>query len=151
MAVPRVQKNKHFRGSNPWKLTKLEYDFCHEYILTREGLAAMEKAGYKGATTPTHLLNRPKVKNYLYHLMKPLEDKAIWTAQEKIKQLKYIADGCVEGKADKEGLMSPQPAIAAIAEANKMQGHYAPAETKTTHALDPQQFKDMCKQYEQPY
>lgn len=93
-----------------------------------KGMSASEAyvaAGYsESRSAASRLSTNVNVKRRVADIQAKVSDKAEWTAADRLKSLKTIHDGHL----DKD----PRVSIAAIAEANKMQGSHAPA--KLQHA-----------------
>lgn len=81
---------------------------------------AYEAAGYKPHRQAAHrLLTNVDVRKRVSELQGGVAEKAEWTAADRLKTLAEIVEGFAKD--------DPRVAIAAIAEANKMQGSHAPA------------------------
>lgn len=88
---------------------------------------AYTAAGYKGdRTAASRLSTNVNVSQRVAEIQGRVAEKAEWTAAERLLALKTIFD-----KVAKD---DPRVAISAIAEANKMQGSYAPAKREITGA-----------------
>lgn len=86
---------------------------------------AYQAAGFRPHRGNAHRLStNESVKRRVTEIVGRTSEKAEWTAADRLKSLKTIHDG----QLDKD----PRVSIAAIAEANKMQGSHAPA--KLQHA-----------------
>ncbi|MDQ0320038.1 phage terminase small subunit [Pararhizobium capsulatum DSM 1112] len=78
------------------------------------------EAGYKGdRTAASRLSTNVNIASRVDQIKNRVAEKAEWTAADRLSALKTIFDGHAEKDA--------RVAISAIAEANKMQGSYAPA------------------------
>lgn len=77
--------------------------------------------------------------------MEKLEISAEW----KMQQLKELIEGCMNGQAS-EAKLHPSGVIGAIAELNKMQGHYAPEKREITHD-GPTKATELTNEYERDY
>lgn len=81
---------------------------------------AYTQAGFRPHRGNAHRLStNESVKRRIIELQGRVAEKAEWTAADRLRGLKTIYDA-TEGK-------DPRTAIAAISEANKMQGSHAPA------------------------
>lgn len=81
---------------------------------------AYEAAGYKPSrSAASRLSTNVNVVARAAEIQVRVSEKAEWSAADRLKSLKRILDATEEG--------DPRTAIAAIAEANKMQGSLAPA------------------------
>lgn len=86
---------------------------------------AYQAAGFRPHRGNAHRLStNESVKRRVTEIVGRTSEKAEWTAADRLKSLKTIHDGQLE--------KDPRVSIAAIAEANKMQGSHAPA--KLQHA-----------------
>lgn len=86
---------------------------------------AYADAGYKGdRTAASRLSTNVNIGRRVDEIKSRVAEKAEWTAADRLSALKDIFDR--ESKDD------PRTAIAAIAEANKMQGSYAPEKRELT-------------------
>lgn len=81
---------------------------------------AYQQAGFRPHRGNAHRLStNESIKRRVAEIVGKVSDKAEWTAADRLRGLKTIYDA-TEGK-------DPRTAIAALAEANKMQGSYAPS------------------------
>lgn len=81
---------------------------------------AYQLAGYaENRGNAARLKANERIRKRVEDILGRVADKAEWTAADRLKGLKRIYDAT----ADKD----PRTAIAALSEANKMQGSYAPA------------------------
>lgn len=87
---------------------------------------AMEAAGYSDPRNSTRLTKNDEIARRVAEIKARAADKAEWTAADRLLALKSIYDA--SAKDDR------RTAISAIAEANKMQGSYAPAKHQHTGA-----------------
>lgn len=86
---------------------------------------AYAQAGYKASrSAASRLSTNVNIEARVAELVERISEKAEWTAADRLASLKTIHDA--QAKAD------PRVAIAAIAEANKMQGSHAPAKTEVS-------------------
>lgn len=85
---------------------------------------AQKIAGYsKNHGNATRLKSNEVIKNRVEEIRGRVSEKAEWSAAERLEALKRIA---TSGEQDNDR----RAAIAAIAEANKMQGSHAPSKTE---------------------
>lgn len=103
--------------------------FCRNRVYQQMAIgAAYRAAGYKGGkggkANATRLSQRPEIVARIAELQVKLEEKTGWTAEKRLKTLEDIA-----GRNERK---DPKTTISAIAEANKMQGSYAPAKSEVT-------------------
>lgn len=81
---------------------------------------AYAKAGFKPHRQNAHrLMTKDDIQRRVEELTEKAADKAEWTAADRLVSLKSIFD--------REAEKDPRTGISAIAEANKMQGSYAPS------------------------
>jgi phage terminase small subunit len=86
---------------------------------------AYQLAGYaENRGNAARLKANERIRKRVEDILGRMADKAEWTAADRLRSLKRIHEA-TEGK-------DPRTAIAALAEANKMQGSYAP--TKHAHS-----------------
>lgn len=89
---------------------------------------AYQAAGYNEHRGNAHRLStKESVRSRVTEIQARVADKAEWTAADRLRSLRAIHDAT----SDKE----PRTAIAALAEANKMQGSYAPAKVQHSGAI----------------
>lgn len=103
-----------------------------------KGLSAAEaytKAGYQGdRTAASRLSTNVNVQRRVEEVKNRVAEKAEWTAAERLSSLRAIHDASLGNDR--------RTAIAAISEANKMQGSYAPAKTELGEPGDWKQAED---------
>jgi phage terminase small subunit len=86
---------------------------------------AYAAAGYKGdRTAASRLSTNVNVSQRVGEIKSRVAEKAEWTAADRLSALKSIFD--------REAEKDARVAISAIAEANKMQGSYAPSKSELT-------------------
>lgn len=123
----RVIKN----DTNPYTTLSIK-EVCFLRALLKHngnaGKAAVEvNCKYRsGDQIAKRILAKPAAQQYLSIENEKLSLDARWEFEEKIRMLKKIAVTAVPEEATRIKDMAPEHAIRAIAEANKMQGHYAP-------------------------
>lgn len=120
-----------------FSLTEKETKFVFNYLTNGENASkAMLDAGYSASSAYKNswmIINKPKIKNEIERLrpkiMEQMEkiatEEVLITAQWKMEMLKETAERCLRGDASKDCLLHPAGVIGAIAELNKMQGHYS--------------------------
>jgi phage terminase small subunit len=112
------------------KLTTRQLAFCESYLVSRDKRAAALAAGYSGKnidSASSQILHNALVQDYLCgritKLIKQAGKKTELAYADKIETLATIINrGNLQGAA-------PSVVIAAINEANRMQGHHAPAQS----------------------
>jgi len=96
---------------------------------------AYSQAGYKGdRTAASRLSTNVNITRRVDEIKNRVAEKAEWSAADRLLSLKAIHDAST--KDDR------RTAIAAIAEANKMQGSYAPTKTENGEPGDWKQAED---------
>lgn len=101
--------------------------FCQLVASGKTATAAYIEAGFAANdsnASRTRLL--PKIDARIREILEAVGEKAEWTAADRLQSLKRIHDVSIKGR--------PRVAIAAIAEANKMQGSYPPQKHELTGA-----------------
>lgn len=84
---------------------------------------AYVQAGYNPSPSNAHRLkNNEKVKARVTEIVSNISEKAEWDAAKRLKMLADIAE--------RNHKVDARVTVSAIAEANKMQGSYAPAKTQ---------------------
>lgn len=76
-------------------LTPKQDAFCHEYIKDSNGKQAAIRAGYTGASAEveaSRLLRIPKVKARVEELRKPIQEAALLTLEDHVKELALLRD-----------------------------------------------------------
>lgn len=116
--------------SNDKKLTAKQKLFCKAYLANGYNASqAALTAGYSKTAVGEighENLKKLQIKEYIAKRMDKIEEKLDITFEWKARMLKECADKCMQGEADKDGKVHPSGVIGAIAELNKMQGHYEP-------------------------
>lgn len=101
--------------------------FAQALAKGRSAAAAYEDAGYKPSrSAASRLSTNVSIRSRADEIAGRAAEKAEWTAADRLKGLKRIFDAT----EDKD----PRTAIAALSEANKMQGSYPPAKHQHTGA-----------------
>lgn len=102
-------------------LTPRQQRFVSEYLIDLNATQAAIRAGYSEKTAAeqaSRLLTNVKVQETIAEARSRIAQKAEWSATDRLLSLKAIHDASMDDDR--------RTAIAAIAEANKMQGSYAP-------------------------
>lgn len=102
-------------------LTPRQQRFVSEYLIDLNATQAAIRAGYSEKTArqvASENLTKPNIAEAIAEARSRLAQKAEWSAVDRLLSLKAIHDASMEDDR--------RTAIAAIAEANKMQGSYAP-------------------------
>ncbi len=110
------------------KLNQREITFVNEYLATGNKRQAAVMAGWKednALAAANRILKKAPAKEYLTREREKAARRIGWEYDAKLKKLKQIALVAVPDRAKKIKDMAPMVAISAIAEANKMQGHYS--------------------------
>lgn len=103
--------------------------FCVAYV--ENGNSAHKAAliaGYSedyAKTNSFKLLRKPNVKAYINKLLEKIDKKIGVSFDYKIQKLKLAVDRALPDDEKSEATINPQIGITAIAELNKMQGHYS--------------------------
>lgn len=103
-------------------LSEKQKRFISEYLIDNNATQAAIRAGYSAKTARSvgsENLTKPDIASAIARKQQSIANKAEWTAAERLLALKGIFD--------KEREKDARIGIAAIAEANKMQGSYAPS------------------------
>jgi len=108
------------------KLSEEQKLFCDNYLVTNDARKASTAAGYLAVNYS--LLSNPSVKDYLKTKRRQLNNSIGLDFWWKAKRLATIVTSVVGNGEDPEAvdLQYANVAINAIAELNKMQGHYSP-------------------------
>lgn len=110
-------------------LSVRELNFLREYMKTKgDASKAAIAVGLKpasGNSVAKRVLSKPMAQKWLASEQEKLSVEARWDFEEKLLQLKKIAKMTVPEHAQTLEEIDAKSAISAIAEANKMQGHYS--------------------------
>lgn len=109
------------------KLTPKQERFVSEYLLDLNATQAAIRAGYSQKTAQeqsSRLLSNVMVAEAVAEAQGRITEIAEWSAADRLRMLADIAEAAIKD--------DPRVAVSAIAEANKMQGSYAPAKTELT-------------------
>lgn len=141
----------------PNGLTIKQTKFCQNYIIPPHNATQTAIfAGYSphiAKTIGSRLKANPKIQAYLKSLQADLESQMTVSYEWKLDKLKRIVEAFIENK---ENLRSNKvnSAIQAIAEMNKMQGHYSPEKHVSVNIkTDPdlQQLENLINQHGKEY
>lgn len=108
-------------------LSEKQKRFVAEYLIDLNATQAAIRAGYSAKTARSvgsENLTKPDIAAAIAKAQARVAEKADWTAADRLQALKTIFDSHAEKDA--------RVAISAIAEANKMQGSYAPQKREHT-------------------
>ncbi|HEV7415020.1 MAG TPA: terminase small subunit [Tianweitania sediminis] len=98
--------------------------FAQELAKGKTATEAMKAAGYSDPRNSSRLTKNDEITRRVDEIKSRVAEKAEWTAADRLQALKTIFDSHAEKDA--------RVAISAIAEANKMQGSYAPQKREHT-------------------
>lgn len=104
-------------------LTDKQQRFVAEYLVDLNATQAAIRAGYSAKTANregSRLLSNVDIAALIKKKQAKVEERAEWTAADRLKMLATIAQGSVKD--------DPRVAVSAISEANKMQGSYPPSQ-----------------------
>lgn len=123
------------------KLTAEQKLFCDNYLLTSDIRKASIAAGYKG--TNYTVLPSYEAKEYLKERRRQLNNSIGLDFWWKAKRLSTIITSVIGNGEDPDAvdLQHANIAISAIAELNKMQGHYAPDKSIVVNLEHDEQLK----------
>lgn len=123
-------------------LTMKQRLFCENWLTNDyNGTKAAIDAGYSKDTAysiANENLKKPDIQRYLKKRMKEVFEKLGAGLDWRVEMLKKVGEACINGAADKDGVVNAKGAVLAIAEMNKMDGIY-PAEK---HAVLVEESKD---------
>jgi phage terminase small subunit len=135
------------------KLTVKQRLFCKAYLANGfNATQAALTAGYSEDSAQaigSENLSKPLVKQFIDKRIKTMEEKLDITAEWKMKVLKDCIDGCMNGEAS-EKKIHPSGVVSAVAELNKMQGHYAPEKSEIKHDIG-HKTAELIQQYEKDF
>jgi phage terminase small subunit len=120
------------------KLTIKQRLFCKAYLAN--GFNATQAAITAGYSENCAFIDKR---------VKIMEEKLDITAEWKMKVLKDCIDGCMNGEAS-ENKIHPSGIVGAIAELNKMQGHYAVEKREIKHDIG-DKTAELIQQYEKDF
>ncbi len=142
------------------KLSNREQVFCESYLGNGyNGMQAAITAGYsnKGDSAKViacKLLKEPKIKAYIDSKISKQTEKMGATFEWKIQKLIDCINCAMVEQKGKPVLVNSKALLGAIAELNKMQGHYSAEKIVTTNInadTDVKDAKDLTEQYRRPY
>lgn len=139
------------------KLTLRQAKFCEEFLTNGcDAIAAARSVGYKDPRMSSRrmLASNPKVKAYISKKVKKMEKEFGVTFDWKVKKLKKIIELTVPDDAENKSEINASAAISAIAETNKMQGHYSAEKIITTNLnadIDVKKVHDLTIELELKY
>lgn len=112
------------------ELTEKQLRFCYEYM--SNGNNAMQAAMAVGDSKEsaqknswTYLKN-PLIKSFIGDKLKKMEKELDITFEWKLKKLKHVVQVSIPDESQVLEEIDARAGVAAIAEMNKMQGHYSP-------------------------
>lgn len=139
-------------------LTKQQEIFALEYLANGfNTVQAAKKAGYSHNTCyhQAHKLLKNKfIRTFLDERLSKIEEKLEITFDKKLKKLWHIVDKCAPDDAVEAKEMQATAATSAIAELNKMQGHYSAEKHINTNLnidTDLNEISELVKLHEQEY
>jgi phage terminase small subunit len=134
-------------------LTLRQKKFCRVYLKNGyKQIDAAKAAGFAPSCAPqaaSRYLKDYFVQQYINTVIKAVEEKFNITFEEKMKLLWECAHDCKNGKTNKEGYVNAQGLVSAVAELNKMQGHYHQA--KEVEPVDDAKVKTLIAENEKEY
>ncbi len=140
------------------KIKQKDMEFVNQFVANGGNRKeAAIRAGYKSdmaVGAANRILRKPLVQEYLAKIREKAERKVGWEYEDKVKILKKIATLAVPESATTMEEIKPMPAIQAIAESNKMQGHYSAEKIVQTNVnidTDIAEVEALLKEYERPY
>ena len=147
-----------FYGKKFYGLTTKEECFLYWYAkMGKTQKEAAIRAGFASEVASSHaqqILKKPEAKRYIDRALKTVEKRLEWGFEDKIKKLKIVADLAIPDEAKTMDELTPNAGIAAIAESNKMQGHYSAEKIVNTNIsidVDLQAVKELMDKYEKEY
>lgn len=139
-------------------LTKKQAQFCKTLAITpNHPTEAAIKAGYAPSiakTTACQLIRNPKILAHIKTLTIPTENKLKENYDWKLEKLRQIVTSFIPREASNLESKEVAVAIHAIAEMNKMQGHYAAEKQMNLHVNvdnDMAQLETLIKQYRKDF
>jgi hypothetical protein len=110
------------------RLKQRELQFLNEYLKCGNKKQAAVLSGWKednALASANRILAKQPAKEYLIREREKAARRAGWEYDAKLKKLKQIAVSCVPDAEHDVVPKKAMVAISAIAEANKMEGHYS--------------------------
>ena len=144
------------------RLTIRQEKFINCYIANGgNGYKAAQKAGYTAKdmhACASEIMTNPKIKRRLddlkNELHKTAEEKTGLTLEFKFTAIMEGIKACLNGDARSDSKVEVKGLAMLIAEANKMQGHYAPEKTVNTNlnsTIDTSVMEELIKKYTKEY
>lgn len=130
--------------------------FCEHWLENGyNGTQAAISSGYSKRTAlkiASENLKKPDIRRYLKTRMKEAFEKAGAGIDWRVKALKEVGEACLQGKADKDGVVNAKGAVLAISEMNKMDGVY-PAEKHAVLVEESKENKvsELVEKYEKEF
>lgn len=130
-------------------MSLIQYRWCMEMLSNGlDGRQAAKTIGIdpEKVTSFLEAIQRNKnVKRFLANMHSELEEKVEITLEWKYRKLKHIIEVCLPDNtvAYDRNLVAPQIALAAIAELNKMNGHYAATKTEVVSTIPPEELEHL--------
>ena len=160
--MPKLKKYSLTEATNPLVptdgLTVMQRKFLDLFFLNPSDRATCaKKAGYnpqRAYKQACMILMLPTAKEYLKKLQSEADKHNMFTFEQKISKLKQITYLAVPDDAITIKDTFPNAAVQAIAEANKMQGHYSAEKIQQVNVnvdADLKQIDDLMKEYEKEY
>lgn len=166
--VPKPIKKSQGRGEQlEEKLTVKEKLFCKHYLINGfNATQATLAAGYSGKSAKIighQLLRKPRIKKYITYRLRQVEKKLDIKFEQKIKLLWKTAKRCygltddeLERLKNGEDIKAifgfdPEGLIKAVAEMNKMQGHYAQPKEPDNNENDTEKLEEEIKKHEREF
>lgn len=119
-------------------LNEKQKRFCEEYVTDTNGTQAAIRAGYSEKTAYSigfDLLKKPEIKEVIKNHREMTTEKTQITFEWKLDKLRNVVDvtsAMVQDRLGNPKMSDAKTLIAALAELNKMQGHYAPSNVNLT-------------------
>jgi phage terminase small subunit len=138
-------------------LSTKERQFLYWYAKMGKKKKAALMAGYPKASAQKaarQILAKPITQKLMATTGRNLERKMEWGFEDKLKKLKKVADIAIPDEAKTIKELAPTAGIAAIAESNKMQGHYSAEKIVQTNVnvdADLQQVAELLEKYRKEY
>lgn len=146
----------------PQKLTLKQEKFIRFYIENGgNGIQAAIKAGYEensAGEIAYENLNKPQIVQELNKLkdklLLPIEERTGLTLEFKMNAIVKGIIACLNGGARGDGKMEVRGMASLLAEANKMQGHYAPEKHVNTNInsdIDLEELRELVNKYSKEF
>ena len=134
-----------------------EKDLIKWYVKLGMKKEAAIRAGYPESTAQAvaaKILRKTAARKYIKSIMTAAGHKIGWEFEDKLRKLRHVADLAIPDEAKTMDELTPTAGIAAIAESNKMQGHYSAEKVVQTNVnvdVDLQQVKELMDKYKRDY